>query len=122
MKFQILIHIYINIQITLGGLIKSGPKTVEIKSEKTGEVIKVPKKEGIQPPTLLSCDNSGKATGVATSEIQYIGTFNWPKPLNNPFRCNYKLDISAHEPGSFLKLSFIDFKTDCSERSRMKVF
>ena len=72
MKFQILIHIYINIQITLGGLIKSGPKTVEIKSEKTGEVIKVPKKEGIQPPTLLSCDNSGRATGVATSEIQVM--------------------------------------------------
>ena len=75
MKFQILIHIYINIQITLGGLIKSGPKTVEIKSEKTGEVIKVPKKEGIQPPTLLSCDNSGKATGVATSEIQVFISF-----------------------------------------------
>ena len=70
MKFQILIHICINIQITLGGLITSGAKTVEIKSEEPGKVVKAKKKEGIQPPVLLTCDNSGRATGVATSDIQ----------------------------------------------------
>lgn len=70
MKHQILIQLCLNLQITLAGLITSGAKTVEIKSEKTGEVVKVKKKEGIQPPTLLQCSNSGRATGVATSQIQ----------------------------------------------------
>ena len=70
MMLQILIYLCLNIQITHGGLITSGAKTVEIKNEKTGEVVKVKKKEGITPPTLLQCSNSGRASGVATSQIQ----------------------------------------------------
>lgn len=72
MILQILISLCLNIQITRAGLITSGAKSVEIKNEKTGEVVKVKKKEGISPPTLLQCSNSGRATGVATSQIQVV--------------------------------------------------
>lgn len=69
--------------------------------------------------TVLECDSSQRGYDDAYEEIKYLGTPKWPKPLVFPFSCEWEIEVNKYERGNYLKISFIDFNTDCSKRNRL---
>lgn len=70
---------------------------------------------------VLQCNSGGKGNDDVFEDIKYIGSPGWPTPLEQPFNCEWELTVNKYARGKFLKLSFIDFKTDCTKRNRLWV-
>merc|ERR1712233_60575 len=68
---------------------------------------------------VLQCNSGGLGRDDAFTDLKYIGSPGWPTPLGKAFNCEWDLTVNKYDRGKFLKISFIDFKTDCTKRSRI---